>query len=345
MSATDGSPTKTGWKRRSSAASFSMCRAVLVERRRADCPQLAAREHRLEQVPRADRALGGARADDRVELVDEQDDLALARGDLLEHGLEPLLELAAVLRARDERADIERPDALPLEPLGHVAGDDPLRQPLGDRGLADPGLADEHGVVLRTAGEHLDRAPDLLVAPDHRIELPLLGERGEVAPVLLERLVRALRVLGRHALAAADLLQRREQRVARNELEREQEMLDGDVLVLERARLDERVVQGLAEPCGRLGLRRAAADRGLLREPRLRLAAHRSRIRPGAPDERPRQLLVEQRDREVVGGHLGIAGTACELLGARDRLAALDRQLRKVHLAPQDLVAGGCDGR
>ena len=91
-------------------------RAVLVERRRPDGPQLAAREHRLEQVPRGDRALGGAGADDRVELVDEEDDLALARGDLSEDGLEPLLELAAVLRARDERTDVERPHALSLEP-------------------------------------------------------------------------------------------------------------------------------------------------------------------------------------------------------------------------------------
>ena len=55
--------------------------AVLVERRRADRAQLAAREHRLEQVRRVDGALGRARADDRVQLVDEEDDLALrARG-------------------------------------------------------------------------------------------------------------------------------------------------------------------------------------------------------------------------------------------------------------------------
>ena len=192
-------------------------RAVLVERGRADGAQLAAGEHRLEQVARRDGALGGAGADDRVELVDEEDDLALARGDLSEHRLEPLLELAAVLRARDERADVERPDALALEARGDVAGDDALREPLGDRGLADARLADQHRVVLRAAGEDLDRAPDLLVAADHRVELPRLGERREVAAVLLERLVGALGVLRRHALAAAHLLERREQRVARDE--------------------------------------------------------------------------------------------------------------------------------
>ena len=50
--------------------------AVLVERRRADRLQLAAGECRLEDRGCIDRALGGARADEIVELVDEQDDVA-----------------------------------------------------------------------------------------------------------------------------------------------------------------------------------------------------------------------------------------------------------------------------
>src|SRR5438876_796180 len=123
--------------------------AVLVERGRADRVQLAAGEHRLQEVRGVDRALGRAGADDGVELVDEQDDLALARGDLLEDGLQALLELAAVLRAGEERADAQLEDALLLQALRDVAADDPLRQTLDDRGLADAGLADEHGVVLR----------------------------------------------------------------------------------------------------------------------------------------------------------------------------------------------------
>src|SRR5206468_7511458 len=50
--------------------------AVLVERRRADALDLAARERGLEDVGGVDRTLGGARADQRVQLVDEQHDLA-----------------------------------------------------------------------------------------------------------------------------------------------------------------------------------------------------------------------------------------------------------------------------
>ena len=177
--------------------------AVLVEGRRADHVQLAAREHRLEEVRRVHRALGRPGADDRVQLVEEQHDLALGVLDLLEHRLESLLELAPVLRARDESAEVERDHALLLQALRHVATDDPLREALGDGGLPDARLADEDGVVLRPPAEDLDDAADLLVAPDDRVERARTGVRGQVAAVALERLVRALGVLRGDALVAS----------------------------------------------------------------------------------------------------------------------------------------------
>src|SRR5205823_9869115 len=80
--------------------------AVLVEGRRADRLQLAARQHRLQDAGGVDRALGRAGADERVQLVDEQDDVA-AGADLLQDLLEALLEVAAVAGAGDERAEVE----------------------------------------------------------------------------------------------------------------------------------------------------------------------------------------------------------------------------------------------
>jgi hypothetical protein len=124
---------------------------VLVERRRADGAELPAREHRLQHVGGIDGAFGGSRAHDRVQLVDEEHNVAFGVLDLGEDGLQPLLELAAVLRAGEEGTDVERPDALPFQPLRNVAGDDALREPLGDRRLPHAGVADQHGVVLRAA--------------------------------------------------------------------------------------------------------------------------------------------------------------------------------------------------
>ncbi len=161
--------------------------AVLVERGRADRLQLAAGEGRLEDGSCVDRALGGARADEIVQLVDEQDDVA-ALGDLLHHLLEALLEFAAVLRTGDERRQVERVDLLVLQQLGHVAGGDARRQALDDGGLADAGLADQHRVVLRAPREDLHDPLDLGLATDDGVELALGGELGQIAAELVEQL-------------------------------------------------------------------------------------------------------------------------------------------------------------
>ena len=79
VSSTVGSPIMTGWKRRSSAASFSMCLRYSSSVVAPIGVQLAAREHRLEHVGGVHRAFGGAGADDGVQLVDEEDHLALRR--------------------------------------------------------------------------------------------------------------------------------------------------------------------------------------------------------------------------------------------------------------------------
>ena len=161
--------------------------AELVERGRADALQLAACQRRFDDVARVDRAFGGARADERVELVDEQDDLAARAADLIHDALHALFELAAILRAGHQAREIERDDAFVAQQLGHVAVDDALRQALGDRRLADAGLADERGIVLGAPREDLHDAFDLGVAADDRIELALAGELREIAAVRVER--------------------------------------------------------------------------------------------------------------------------------------------------------------
>ena len=107
-------------------------------------------------------------------------------GDLLEHALQALLELAAVHRTGDEGRDVEGDELLVLERLGDVARDDALGESLDDGGLADAGLADQHRVVLGAAGEHLADTADLAVAADHGVELALPCTVGEVDPELLE---------------------------------------------------------------------------------------------------------------------------------------------------------------
>src|SRR5690606_28812475 len=165
--------------------------AVLVERGRADRLQLAAGEQRLQDAGSVDRALSGARADQGVDLVDEDDDVA-AGADLLGDLLQSLLEVTAVAGAGDERAEVEGVELLVLQRLGHVALDDRLGEALDDGGLADAGLTDQDRVVLGAAREDLHDPLGLLLTADDGVELAVAGRPGEVAAELVQHLRSAL---------------------------------------------------------------------------------------------------------------------------------------------------------
>jgi len=326
--------------------------AVLVERGRADRVELASRQHRLEQVGRVHRALGGARAHHGVELVDEQDHAAFAVLDLLEDRLETLLELAAELGPGDDRAEVERDDALVLERLGDVASDDPLREPLGNGGLADARLADQHRVVLGAAAEDLDDAPDLLVPADDGVE-PACARLGrEVAAVLLERLVGRLGVGARHALAAAHALERAEDRLAACAVlleqplrvathlgHADQEVLGAGVLVAHPPRL----VLGAVDDAlrARVQAQLAALDAGAPRQDRGDLAPERGEIHAQAPERLGGDAVVrtDERREQVLRVQDGALHPLGELLGGDDGLLGLLGESVELHLV-RALVSG-----
>src|SRR5439155_20896817 len=114
---------------------------VFVERGGADATQVATRERGFQHVRGVHRALGRAGAHQRVKLVNEKNDLPARFLDLLEHRLQAVFELAAVLGASDERPEVERHQALGLQGFWNVARHNSPGDALDNRGLADARLA------------------------------------------------------------------------------------------------------------------------------------------------------------------------------------------------------------
>ena len=166
--------------------------AVLLVGRRPDTADDAAGKCGLEQIRGVHRsAAGGAGADDGVDLVDEEDRPGL-RFELGQHRLQSLLEIAAVARSGEQRAHVEGIDRRVREHLGNLALHDPARQPLGDGGFADPGVADIKRVVFRAPTQDLDRALDLRLAPDQRVDAAAFCLFVQIDTVGVERVVAAL---------------------------------------------------------------------------------------------------------------------------------------------------------
>ena len=171
--------------------------AIFVQRGCADGAQFSAGERRLQHVRGVDGAFGRAGADQRVQLVDEENDLSLRVFDFFQNGFEAVFELAAILCAGEHRSEIERDHALVLQDFGNVAGNDALGETFDDGSLADAGFADQHGIIFRAAREHLDDAADFFVASDDGIELAAAGLLGQVAGIAFQRLDTSPRDSGR----------------------------------------------------------------------------------------------------------------------------------------------------
>ena len=250
VSSTLGSPTKTCWKRRSRAGSFSIrsrysssvVAPIMCSSPRASIG-LSMLPASIAESPPAPAPTTVCSSSMKV-MTCPPASLISSSTDLSRSSNSPRYFAPATIAARS-RLSTRRP----LRRVGHVPVDDALGQALDDGGLADAGLADEHGVVLGAPRQHLDHAPDLGVTPDDGVEPTVLGRLGEVDGVLLQRLVRRLGVLARDATVAADGREALAQPVggeagvgedlAGRRLDggdRDEEVLGGDVVVLHASR-------------------------------------------------------------------------------------------------------------
>ena len=105
---------------------------------------------------------------------------------VLEHRLDPLLEVAAVLCSGKQCRKIERHKALAGHAVGRVGACDISGYALGHGRLANARLTDEHRIVLAAAREDLNAAAYLLIAADDGVEASRGGKQREVAAVLVE---------------------------------------------------------------------------------------------------------------------------------------------------------------
>ena len=157
--------------------------AVFVQGGGADDLDLAAAQRGLQDGGGVDGAFGRTRADQGMELVHEQDDVARILH-FLDALLQALFELAAVLAARDQAGYIEREDTAVAQDVGNLVGCDQLRQALDDRGLAHAGFAQDKRVVLLAAAQDLHHALDFAGTPDHGVQLSFGSLLGQILPEL-----------------------------------------------------------------------------------------------------------------------------------------------------------------
>ncbi len=152
--------------------------AVFLKRRRADDLNLPAGKRGFQDVGGVHRAFGVAGAHQVVDLVDEQNDVALGLH-LVQKPLDAAFKLAAELRSGHQRREVQQVDFLFAEHRRDPALRDAEGEALRHGRFADAGLADQARVVFRPAAQNLDHARDFFLAPDDGVNLarPGLGRQ------------------------------------------------------------------------------------------------------------------------------------------------------------------------
>ena len=224
-------------------------RPVLLDRlpelarcRRPDALNLAPRQRRLQDIGRIQRPFRRTRADQSMQLVDEDDGVLIVH-QLLHDRLQALFKLPAVFRAGHDQRQIQSQNPLVGQKTGHVAVGDLLGESFDDGRLAHARFADQHRIVLRSPAQNLDETLQFVIAADEGIQRSIRGRLGQIAAEFAQQR-RLLRLRRGRPLGggARDLLahRRQAQTAVMQNLGREafllpehakQEVLGPDVLV------------------------------------------------------------------------------------------------------------------
>ena len=148
--------------------------AVFGPGRRGDGFQRATGKRRLQQIGGIARSRSTPSADQRVGLVDEQDDGGGRGLHFVDHRAQALLKFAFHRSSRLHQADIQRAKPVATQGRRNIARGDALGKAFDHRRLADTGLARQDRVILAAAHQHVDDLADFLVAADDGVHLSRL---------------------------------------------------------------------------------------------------------------------------------------------------------------------------
>ena len=180
--------------------------AVFIQCSSTNCAELATGKRWLQDVASVHGALGSAGAHDGVELVDEEDNLAVRLGHLFYHALQAVLKLTTVLCACYQGGHIKFNKLFVAQSAWNVARNNALCQAFYDCGLTNTRLADKNRVVLGAATQNLNGTTNLFDTANNWIKLSLTSKIGHVTTVLLQGLKLRLCILRGYALITTKLV-------------------------------------------------------------------------------------------------------------------------------------------
>jgi hypothetical protein len=115
-----------------------------------------------------------------MDLVDKHDHPAALR--ILEQAVHALFQVAAKLRASEQRAELQLKNGPPYQATRNLTAANFPREPIDQRRLPHTWFADEQRIALRASAKNRQQLLEFNLAPNNRIEFPTPREVGKIAP-------------------------------------------------------------------------------------------------------------------------------------------------------------------
>ena len=139
-----------------------------------------------------------------MQLINKEDNLAIALLNLSQNSFQTLFELTSVLGTGYQCTHIQRINLLVLQAIRYITLHNTLCQSFDNCGFTNTGFTDQYRIILRLTRKNTDNITNLCITADDRIHLlgPCLAY--QIFCIFTQAIISCFRVITCHTLIASD---------------------------------------------------------------------------------------------------------------------------------------------
>ena len=178
---------------------------ILIQCRSTNTMQFTSGKHWFEHIAGVHSAIGLAGTDNRMQLINKQNDLSFTLLHFFKNRFQTLLEFATVFRTRYQGTHIQRKDLLVFESFRHISANNTLCQALNSGSLTNTGFTDQDRIIFRLTWKNTHNITNFRISSDHRIQLAIFGTFYQICTIFFQRVIRCFRIVTGNPLITAHL--------------------------------------------------------------------------------------------------------------------------------------------
>ena len=161
---------------------------VFVQRSCTNAAQLAACQHRLQDIACIHSTFGSTGTDNGMQLINKHDNLTGAFADSLQYLFQTLFEFTTVFGTGNQSCQVQSIQGFILQAFRYITGNNTSCQTFDDGSFTNARFTDKHRIIFLTTRKDFNRTTDFLITADYRVQLAVFGFSCQILAVFFQRL-------------------------------------------------------------------------------------------------------------------------------------------------------------